>query len=224
MKDESLTFLHLNPYLANFIDISIGIIFYNDMVIIIAHNIWFDNTVSVINRLFLCTWVMHHDVYHDIHLLVLLLLIEKKMALELFRAALSVTAGANCPCPALNIIFTADKLPSEPGSMLNSHVSFTPAHKHKCSRTPVSRTCKCSRTPYKKINTKSYQLVNCKLNLCLCMMKQPFTLTIWDIQTHFSLFAPLWHSGFGCKMQQFLYTRDGVPLITSIINTCLFTL
>lgn len=154
MKDESLIvylfILHFNPYLANFIEISIGIIFDNDIIIIIAHNIWFGNTVSVINRLCLCMWVMHHDVCQK--------------ALELVRAALSVTAGANCPYPALDIIFTADKLSSELGSVLNSHVSFTPAHKHKCSRTPVH---------IKKIYTKTYQLVDCNLNLCLCMMKQP---------------------------------------------------
>jgi len=76
-----------------------------------------------------------------------LCLLWRKMALKWIGAFQS---RANCPCPALDIIFTADKLPSEPGSM---PVSFSHAYTHIYKRlhTPMRS----------KIYTKSHQQVDC---------------------------------------------------------------
>lgn len=69
-----------------------------------------------------------YSVYYDIRLLVFSLVMVKTALVFIRVAPSSVTAGANCPCPVLAIIFTADKLPPEPGSTANASRSHLRIH------------------------------------------------------------------------------------------------
>lgn len=73
----------------------------------------------------------------------------RKTALEWIRASLSVIAGANCPCPVLDIFFTADKT----AFWARQHAKQSHlVHTQKCSRTPMHM---------KIYRQKSHQQVDC---------------------------------------------------------------